>query len=403
MSESLTVVIASTLKDQAYKIRSILDRDRDVRSSVKIIGGNGHTDPLHGIAERPDLLILILGPAWESELDSLGQQSSMEVPEMIVLASGNNAAQMRRAMKAGARDFLDLGVDADELLRVVHQIGGEARRPVLAKPSGTESTLAVLNSKGGSGASFVASSLAHALAKGHEQRVALIDLDLQFGVQDLCQDLKPRTSLLDAIGRADQLDAVALEGCMGQHANGVRLLGEYGNALPLPWEVPRAGLERLLKVAASSYEHVIVDLPRQIDPLTSTALEAATQVFVVMNQSLIHLRDTKRMLQILTRELGIPRAKLRIVVNRYLPDAPVTLRDIQDAAELDTLIQIPNDFRRASESMNLGEPLVNKNPGAAITKGFTDMATLIAGSPNKKKSSGLRGAIAGLFGQSGER
>lgn len=402
MSTSLAVVIASRQEEQALRVRRILDQDDTARTMVKALG-NGNMDPLDGLVDQPDLLILILGPSGTVELDALSTHTAAKRPPLVVLAPPGNAAQMRRAMQAGARDFLDADVGAEELLACVRQVAAEAAPPPLAEPAGPASLTAIINSKGGSGASFIASNLAHVFAVANEQRVALLDLDLQFGAQDLCLDVKPRTGLVETVSRAEQIDNVALESCMGVHASGVRLLGEYGSALALSSDVNRAGLERLLKVAMSQYDQVVVDLPRQIDPLTSTTLEAATLVCVVMNQSLIHLRDTKRMLQILTRDLGIQRNRIRVVVNRYLPDAAVTLRDIQAAADVETLVQIPNDFRRASESINLGTPVLVKNPSAAITKAFLDLASSIAGAP-RRKPGGLRGALAGLFGGSaGER
>lgn len=402
MSTSLTVVIASSQEEQALRVRRILDQDDTARTMLKTLG-NGNMDPLAGLAELPDLLILILGPSGTAELDAVTAHPPGRRPPLIVLATAGNAAQMRRAMQAGARDFLSADVGPEELLACVRQVASDAAPATPAEPAGPSSLTAIINSKGGSGASFIASNLAHVFAVANEQRVALLDLDLQFGAQDLCLDVKPRTGLVETVSRAEQIDTVALESCMGVHASGVRLLGEYGSALALSSDVNRIGLERLLKVAMSQYDQVVVDLPRQIDPLTSTTLETATLVCVVMNQSLIHLRDTKRMMQILTRDLGIQRNRIRVVVNRYLPDAPVTLRDIQAAADVETLVQIPNDFRRASEAINLGTPVMIKNPSAAITKAFLDMAASIAGAP-KRKTGGLRSALAGLFGGSaGER
>ena len=401
MAEPLNILIASSLKDQAYRIRSFLDRDREYRSTVKMLGGNGAADPLQGLSEQPDVLILILGPGWEAELDSLDAATGR--PPLIVIAQDGNMSQMRRAMQAGAKDFLGLAVEAEELHGCLQKIASDLRsRPVVHKAGATASLIAVINSKGGSGASFVACNLAYAITKQQSYKTALIDLDLQFGVQDLCLDLKPKTGLIDAIARAEQLDDVALDGCAGQHDSGLRLLGEYGDILPLPWEVPRTQLSRLLKVAAGTYDQVVIDMPRQIDPLTSTALDSATTICVVTNQSLIHLRDTKRMLRILTGDLAIPRSRIRVVINRYLADAAVGIKDIEEAVGTIELIQIPNDFKRASEAMNLGLPVMIKNPNASISRGFTTMAATLTGA-GKPKPAGFRGAFAGLFGQGGDR
>lgn len=400
MAEPLSVLVASTSKDHLARIKLILDGTNDVRTESKLLGGNGHADPLHGIAKTPDVLILVLGLTWELELDSLGTSSGGFTPPFIVLAPPEgDLNMMRRAMQRGARDFLAVSVAAEELQKCLRKVASEIRKPA-AKPGGSASINAVINCKGGSGASFVSASLAHVLAKNWQQRVALLDLDLQFGVQDLCLDLKPRTGLLQAIARVDQLDAVALEGCMGVHESGVRLLGEYGPILPLHWEVPSEGLMRVLKLAAATFDQVIVDLPRQIDPLTISALEAANVIYVITSQSLIHVRDARRMQQILMRDLKIQKSRIRFVVNRYEADTTVTLRDIQSALDVQSLIQIPNDYRRASEAMNLGIPVSTKHPGSPIAKAFVEMATGLAGAPNRQ-AGGLRKALAGLFGQGG--
>lgn len=394
MPEQMIVTVASADPKGLARVQSMLDGQADMHVECRLFGNNGHTDPLYEIRKQPDLLVLILGPAWQTELETLGTEASIELPPFIVMAPEDDVRIMRLAMRTGASDFLDASADRGELLRCVREIAHERR-----VGHGTKSSVtAFINSKGGSGASLVASSLAHVLAQTWHRRVALLDLDLQFGCQDLCLDLKPKGSLLEAIRLADQLDAAALEGFMSKHPSGVHLLGAYTEALPLPWEVPTAKLACLLRVAAGGYDHVVVDLPRQIDPLTTTVFQNADHICVVMNQSVIHLRDTRQILGMLTRELRAQAAQIQVVVNRYQSDAAVSLRDIKAALNGHPLVRIPSDPQRAHDATNLGLPIYAGSPNAPISRALVDLGAVIEGTP-PKRSKGLRGTLANWIAQ----
>lgn len=402
MSEPTTVLLASANPSAIDRVRNLLANEQDFRVSTRQLEAGASANPLLGLKAAPDLLVMIVGPNWEAELAAV--QGGSGQPPLIVIAPEGDMGSMRRAMQLGARDFLGINVDKTDLLKSLRTIAGEEYR----KRAGNRAPgkiIAVINAKGGSGASFIAGSLATALAPLPDRRVALLDMDLQFGVQALALDVQPRSNLLDALAMGAQLDGVALEGFMTPHGSGLRLLGQYGGELALPWTLDRAGLQRLLSVATTVYDPVIVDLPRQIDPLTTTVLDSADQILIVMHQTLPHVRDAQNLIRIITRELQIPASRIRVVVNRYQAESPVTLNDIQKALAVD-LLQVPNDYKRVSEAMNHGVSVLKSSPAAAVLKALTGIALGLVGEAESKARDaigGLRGRFAGLFGSSSER
>lgn len=404
MSEPSTVLLASANASAIDRISNLLDREPDFRISTRqlVANGTGAANPLAGLKAMPELLVMIVGPNWETELAAV--QSGSGQPPLVVIAPEGDMGSMRRAMQLGARDFLGINVDKTDLLKSLRVIAAEEHR----KRAGARAPgkiIAVINAKGGSGASFVAGSIATALAPMPDRRVSLFDMDLQFGVQSLALDVKPRANLLDALGLGAQLDGVALEGFMTPHASGLRLLGQYGGELALPWTLPREDLQRLLNVATTAYDPVIVDLPRQIDPLTTTVLDSADQILIVMHQTLPHIRDAQSLIRIITRELQIPASRIKVVVNRYQAESPVTLDDIRRAVDAELLL-VPNDYKRVSEAMNHGVPVLKSNPAAAVSKALAGIAVGLVGTVESKAraaTGGLRGKFAGLFGTSTER
>jgi len=289
-----------------------------------------------------------------------------------------------------------------ELIQAVRSIGRE-RGPeqAAASPVAMGGLIAVINAKGGSGASCIATNLAHIAATRDKAPVALLDMDLQFGALPLMLDLEPRNSLLEALGVAGQLDRMALMGYMTKHDSGVHVLSAMSDQLPLPWEVPTESVLKLLGVARQSYGRVVVDLPRQIDPLTSTALTQATHVVVVMQQSLAHIRDAKRMLRIITSNLGVPRDSVMVAVNRYNERDAVKLSDIQETVKPPALVVLPNDFRAVTESLNSGVPLMQYDDHAPITRALQDLLRRLEGGEATEtpapKHRTLRQVLTGSF------
>lgn len=337
---------------------------------------SGHLDPLFGVATQPDVLVAVLGPRWDETLRALGSRPAAQRPAMIVIGPSADSSIMRRAMQAGARDFFSVPMPHAELLAAVRLIGREKGSGM---PTVKGMITAVINAKGGSGASFLAANLAHITAVQKKAPVALIDLDLQFGALPLAFDLEQRNSLIEALGNAHQLDPVALQGYMARHESGVHVLSAMSDQLPLPWEIQTDALAQVLLLAAQSYANVIVDLPRQIDPLTSLVLSQANSIALVTQQSFAHTRDAKRLMRIITSSLSVPRDNVTLVLNRYNERDAVRIKDIEDAVSPAVMAVVPNDFRAVSESLNTGVPLLESAKQAPVTRAVQELVGKLCG------------------------
>ncbi len=349
--QSLRLLISSRDAAALHHLEDISQRASGLQVSTRLVS-NGHTDPLYGLEQLPDFLLLRVSHLWREELAALLQRPAHERPPLLVCGPLNEHEGMRLAMQAGARDFLPEPVAAEELLAALSRMVKETR----GSGSSGGKLLAVINAKGGSGATLLACNLAHQLsAKGGD--TLLLDLDLQFGSVAHYLDVQPNHSHVEVLQQIDGMDSVALRGFCSHFSSTLHVLGGRENELCLPMDVRLEQLEALLHLARSSYDWVVVDLPRQIDHLTGITLEQADRVFIVVQQSISHLKDASRLARILRDELGVQSSHLQIVVNRYNKAAPITLRDIAAALQCSELQKLPNDFAVVSESQNTGVPL----------------------------------------------
>ncbi|MFZ6047217.1 AAA family ATPase [Pseudomonas sp. CR3202] len=335
---------------------------------------NGHTDPLYGLEQVPDFLLLRVSHLWREELAALMQRPAQERPPLLVCGPLNEREGMRLAMQAGARDFLPEPVAEDELVAALGRMLMESR----ASTANASKLIAVMNAKGGSGATLLACNLAQQLSS-RGGATLLLDLDLQFGSVAHYLDVQTTHSHLDVLQQVDELDSVALRGFCSHFSPTLHVLGGRSSELFLSQDVRLEQLESLLRLARSTYDWTVVDLPRQIDHLTGIALEQADRVYIVVQQSLSHLKDATRLVRILRDDLGVQGSRLQVVVNRYNKASPVSLKDIAEALRCEGLQKLPNDYAVVTESQNTGVPLELHAPRAPVTLAMRELSQELLG------------------------
>ena len=106
------------------------------------------------------------------------------------------------------------------------------------------------------------------------------------------------------------------------------------------------------------YPYVIVDLSRGLDRTFTSVISPATKVFMITQQNLVAIKNTTQILKLLTFELGVSKEQMEVIVNRYEKRQSIKLKDIQDTVGNIPIHTIPNEFKVAIESANLGRPYI---------------------------------------------
>ena len=196
---------------------------------------------------------------------------------------------------------------------------GEARGRDADAPQddGQVPTLCLASARGGVGKSTLAVLMALSLAS-EGLRVALIDLDYQFGTCLGFLGLAETDGLPEAWGSKGEpsLDARLLARCRAQTDRGLLAyefcrLPERGELL-----VPLSG--RIVRAARAGADLAIVDLPAGMTEGVAQVLEAADRCLIVGDQQALSLESMAAAVALTTR-LGIPRTKIVAVLNRCDP------------------------------------------------------------------------------------
>ena len=385
----MKIKVVSASATRAEQVAQLI-RESGGALDISTVTGTVKTLPPFINGSRPALLVV--DGADAGELEALGVLAHVHPDlETIVISSEQSPAFLVRAMQMGVREVLPPALNATALQAAVRRVAHK-RAPAPAAPQGE--VLAFMACKGGSGASFIAANIAHILSTQSERKVALIDLDLQFGnALLLLSDQRAVNDVAEVARSIGRLDADLLRASMVQVSGNLSVLAAPED-LSQALEVKAAHVEAIIKQARQVFDYVVLDVGRSMDTVSLKALDLATHVFPVLQLSLPQIRDAKR-LRALFRSLEYAPEKIHWVVNRHQKGGEIDLESMEQTLGVKGLTTIPNHFKGVNASVNQGIPIDRLAPGNPVARALGDLARKVAPLQGGARKDGW---LASMFG-----
>lgn len=340
----------------------------------------------------PDLVFLDLSRDPEPYF-AFGTQLRRIHPAVKLVACSStdppNHQLLLEAMRSGVQDFLPKPVSSQTLKEMLSRFMQDTET---RDRTSLDKLIVVMGSKGGVGATTVAVNLGVQLSTYARKHVALLDFARPLGNVHLLLDLQPKFGVRDAVENLDRLDSHFFSGLLTRHKTRLEILG--GATQPEEWQaIAVAPLERVVNVAQNNFDIVLLDMGSQFSSEWSPVLQLARMILVVAEANVPALWTLERRLLAL-KGFGIAPDRVRIIMNRWHKADDEVLRGVQKDINRPIFACLPNDFRKASESVNLGTPL-QENHNNMLSSRYRQMAAQLAGidmGPAVKK-----GSLGGLF------
>ena len=361
----------------------------------------------------PDVVLM------DSELPGMDGLAATEaiserVPSagVIVMSLKGDPDSIKRAMVAGAREFLVKPFSGDELTTSVRQVyQREASRrakmpvPVVASPGSTNGVsaadsanrqlIAVFSPKGGAGRTTIAVNLAVALHEQTRERVCLFDANFQFGDVGVLLNLNPRTrSIADAVETGDP-DPDIIESVIVNHSRGVRVM----LAPPTPETAELITAAHARKVAThlrETHTYTLVDLPSALTEQSLAIMDAADTVLVIAALEITSIKNVRLFMEV-ADQLNYERAKIRLVINRSDATQGIRINDVEASIRRPVEGTIVSDWRLSEHAVNRGVPFVVSHPDAAVSRDVVKLARLLSEDQPAHAETDKKPAKRGLF------
>jgi pilus assembly protein CpaE len=369
-------------------------------------------------------VVVVMGPSCANEATlALSSRIAAQYPMLasVMVTEELTTALLQQALRAGVRDVVTLGNDPHMLSQSVQRVAlsldyapapaaPAPTAPVPAAPSAGASAagvpeqplgvgaspvteesepgkvITVFSTKGGSGKSVLATSLAVSLARSSDKPVCLVDADLQFGDVAVMLKLAPRHTMADVLPVIDRLDAPLLNSLLITHeSTGLKVL-------PAPLEpayadqITSAHMAKVIDVLKSFCGYVIIDTPSYFNDVVLGVVESSDKVVLLSGLDVPNIKNLKIGLQTL-RLLDTPEDKLLLALNRADSKVKLDVGEVERTLQFKATALIPSDVV-VPQSINKGESVVTFAPRSGVAKAINQLAQSfmpVANLPKKRK------------------
>jgi pilus assembly protein CpaE len=350
----------------------------------------GGKDKLRQVAEQDEPeLMLVDGACCDAGGLARIEDLTTHYPHIavVLLCAGCSPDFLINAMRAGVREVLPSPVAAPDLEAAVNRIGGKLRG---VQARGAGKVLAFIPCKGGSGATFLATSLGYQLAE--TRSVLLIDLNLQFGdALSFVHDARPQSTLADVARAIGRLDAAFLAASTVKVAPNFSIMAapdDHAQAV----EITPAQVDAVLALAVLHYDFVLLDIGRPINTLSIRALDRADTIYPVMQAGLPFIRNAKKMLAIF-KSLDYGADKVELIVNRFERKGAIGVAEIERALGKFAIHTLPNSYKQVTAAIDHGEPLMTSARSNPVLRNLAGLADALSPRPQAPRS--LLGRLLG--------
>lgn len=407
MADKIKLLIA----DDVAATRDNIQKLVEFQPEIQIVGQAGDAWEAISLAQsqNPDVVLMDINMPG---MDGLAATEIIcsEAPEaaIIIMSVQGEQEYLRRAMLAGAKDYLIKPFTGDELAQSVKQAYLKSQKYKKKAALNNEKeipgkVITIFSTKGGVGKSVISTNLAVALSLRTDAKVALLDANLQFGDGMLLLNVSPRATLAELGQNESQLDEGVLSKYMTRFSDKLDLL-----AAPLRPEladkVTPQMLVKAVSLLRSIYGYVIIDTAPVFNEAMLAILDASDEILIVSALDLPTVKNVKLCLEIL-ESLKYDKNKIKLIINRADSEGFMRLEDVEDSLGCRVAATLPSDGKVVVGSVNKGIPFVIDNPATRVAAAVFHLAQLVAGGDLQEATTGagLTGKLKRLLGRRGGR
>jgi pilus assembly protein CpaE len=314
--------------------------------------------------------------------------------QVVILSVQSDQNYMRKAMLAGARDFLTKPPLGDELISAIRRAGEMAHaerakgaQQQIAAGSGSQNTVAgygpvsrgrvitVYSPKGGTGCTTIAVNLAIAL-NNEDTRVVLVDANLQFGDVAIFVNEQGKNTILELAPRVDELEPDVVEEILINHAaSGLRILA----APQRPEMADKISTDQFAKVVQylqRMYAYVVVDTSHILSDVVLSMFDISDAIVLLTTQEIPSIKNARLFLDLL-QTMGVAKERVVFVMNRYDKRIGITPERVSENLKHEISVAVPLDEKIVITAVNRGVPFMLDNKAQPVGRGILSLAEAV--------------------------
>ena len=384
--EKIRVLIVDDIPETRENLRKLLQFEADIEVVGQASTGEEGIESVR--QHRPHVVLMDINMPGLDGI-SASEAIAREVPssQVVMMSVQSESDYVRRAMLAGARDFLTKPFSSDELLVTIRRVyergknapvlvpatpeGGDPLRPSTKSQAHKGKVVTFFSPKGGVGCSVIAANFAVALAQSGKSTV-LVDADLPFGDMGVLLDVQGTRSIVDLAQRFEEIDSDLVSSVLTAHSSGLKVL----LAPPRPEMaelITTTHMQTIIGLLRSRFDYVVVDTFTALQDVMLTALDQADRIILVATPDIPCIKDTRLFFDVAS-QLDYGPEKVILILNFVEKNRGIASTDIENTLKCPVHTTIPVDYRTVMFSINQGVPFVMREPGKGVSTAVIELA-----------------------------
>jgi pilus assembly protein CpaE len=389
MENKIKIVIVDDSEQTRDNIGAIMSFEKDIEIVGEAENGEEAIEVVKN--KRPNIVLMDINmPVMDGiRATEILTEEGIEA-SIIIMSIQGEGEYIKRAMSAGARDYIVKPFGVNELVNTVRHVY-DLEKSKKQKSGGASAIkidsriISIFSTKGGVGKTTIATNLAVSLSSLTGKKVALLDFDLQFGDVAICLNLYVKNSITEMVKDFANIeqDPDLLEEYLLAHYSGIKVL-----AAPIRPEnaeyVTADHIKNIIEHLKGRYDYIVIDTSQGFNDTVITALDMSNIIMYISALDLPSIKNTKNGLEVM-KSLNYPNEKVKIVINKSNESFGIKHSDFESALGVDVLEMIPYDMAAVTLSVNNGHPLVSHRRASAVSKKIYKLANGIIGEAKVKK------------------
>ncbi|MCR2823698.1 AAA family ATPase [Lederbergia panacisoli] len=300
---------------------------------------------------------------------------------LIGLVRDRSFENARKWMKLGAKELVIIPNELEKLVSVLQKpfpnFAGSRSASDYYAYEGSGDVRAFYSAKGGTGKTLIAAMVAQNLQMQCDQRVILIDFNVQFGGVEVVFGIEPERSYMDLLPVINELSINHIQNVAVREENtGIHVLLSPAN----PEQNETATDEmitRIIRTCRNHFDQVILDLPSTFNSTTFTALNEATHIYYILNPDSLSVRGLKHTINHFHRYQIGNKNNVSVIINRNNHKAELTEKNIGTLIDLPIIGSIRADFYGIQPFINMGRPFYHKKHDKGVSKTAQDVRKMV--------------------------
>ena len=393
--DKIRVLIVDDIAETRENVRKLLQFESDV--DVTGTARSGREGIQLALELDPDVVLMDINMP---DIDGISateviRQKSPHI-QVVILSVQGDQNYMRRAMLAGARDFLTKPPMGDELISAIRRAGemshverakGAQQRIASTTASGAPISMAsftpiskgkiitVYSPKGGTGCTTIAVNLAIAL-NNEDTRTVLVDANLQFGDVAVFVNEQGKNTILELAPRVDDLEPDVVEEILIKHeASGIRILAAPQRP-EMAEKVSADQFSKVLEFLQRMYAYVVVDTSSILTDVVLSTIDISDVLVLVTTQEIPSIKNARLFLDLI-QPMGISKERIIFVMNRYDKRIAITPERVSENLKHEVSATIPLDEKVVITAVNRGVPFMLDNKSQPVGRGIFSLAETV--------------------------